>query len=71
MICFESFKIRIFQKQTPVASFKHHHSSITSVQWHHTDSRVFAATGSGNRITLWDLAVEKDDEEKKRTSSHE
>ena len=42
---------------------KHHRSSITSVEWHHTDSSVFAAAGADNQITLWDLAVEKDNEE--------
>ncbi len=62
---FESF----FQKKTPVASFKHHGSSITSIQWHPTDSSVFAAAGSDNQITLWDLAVEKDDEEKKESTA--
>lgn len=55
--------LRQFSKQTPVASFKHHRSSITSVEWHQTDSSVFAAAGADNQITLWDLAVEKDDEE--------
>ncbi|CAF1221412.1 unnamed protein product, partial [Didymodactylos carnosus] len=54
--------LRQFSHGTPVASFKHHHSSITSVEWHHTDSSVFAAAGADNQVTLWDLAVEKDDE---------
>ena len=45
-----------------MASFKHHRAAITSVEWHPTDSSVFAATGADNQITLWDLAVEKDDE---------
>jgi ribosome assembly protein RRB1 len=52
-----------------VASFKHHRSAITSIQWHHTDSSVFAAAGADNQITLWDLAVEKDAEEKKEETA--
>ena len=32
------------------------------MEWHPTDSSVFAATGADNQITLWDLAVEKDDD---------
>lgn len=45
---------------TPVATFKHHTDSITSVEWHPTDSTVFAASSDDNMITLWDLAVETD-----------
>ena len=45
-----------------VAVFKHHTAPITSVEWHPSDSSVFAASGSDNQVTLWDLAVEKDDE---------
>ena len=44
-----------------VAMFKHHTAPITSVEWHPTDSSVFAASGSDNQVTLWDLAVERDD----------
>lgn len=44
--------------------FKHHTDAITSVEWLATDNSVFAASGSDNQISIWDLAVEKDDEEK-------
>ena len=50
----------LFQKGKPVALFKHHTAPITSVEWHPSDSSVFAASGSDDQITLWDLAVEKD-----------
>lgn len=43
-----------------MATFKHHTDSITTVEWHPTDSTVFASGGSDNQIALWDLAVEKD-----------
>lgn len=43
----------------PVATFKHHQEPITSVEFHPTDSTVFAAS-SDDQITLWDLAVEAD-----------
>ena len=43
--------------------FKHHTDAITSVEWLPSDNSVFAASGSDNQITLWDLAVEKDDQE--------
>ena len=54
--------LRQFQKGVPVAAFKHHGAPITSVEWHPTDSTVFAASGDDKQITIWDLAVEKDDE---------
>ena len=45
-----------------VAVFKHHTGPVTSVEWHPTDSSVFVASGSDNQVTLWDLAVERDNE---------
>ena len=43
---------------------KHHLAPITSVEWHPTDSSVFAATGSDDQLTIWDLGVERDSETK-------
>lgn len=54
--------LRQFQSGVSVAVFKHHTAPITSVEWHHTDSSVFAASGSDNQVTLWDLAVERDND---------
>ena len=45
-----------------MALFKHHTAPITSVEWCHSDSTVFAASGSDDQVTLWDLAVERDAE---------
>lgn len=47
-----------------VATFKHHTAPITSVEWNTRDSSVFAASGSDDQLTLWDLAVERDDDDK-------
>ncbi|XP_060599156.1 glutamate-rich WD repeat-containing protein 1-like [Ruditapes philippinarum] len=52
--------LRQFQHGKPAALFKHHTAPITSVEWHPTDSSVFAAAGSDDQISLWDLGVEKD-----------
>lgn len=54
--------LRRFKEKAPVATFKHHTDSITTVEWHPTDSTVFASGGSDNQISLWDLSVEKDSE---------
>ena len=31
------------------------------MEWHPTDSSVFAASSEDNQVTLWDLAVERDE----------
>lgn len=54
--------LRQFQNGVPIATFKHHTAPITSVEWHPTDSTVFVASGDDHQITIWDLAVEKDEE---------
>ncbi|XP_078609981.1 glutamate-rich WD repeat-containing protein 1-like [Branchiostoma floridae x Branchiostoma japonicum] len=54
--------LRQFQKGVAVAVFKHHTAPITSVEWHPTDSTVFAASGADDQLTMWDLAVERDEE---------
>ncbi len=54
--------VHILQDGKAVAVFKHHTAPITSVEWHPTDGSVFAASGSDNQLTFWDLAVEKDTE---------
>ncbi|KAI0207134.1 Glutamate-rich WD repeat-containing protein 1 [Lamellibrachia satsuma] len=54
--------LRQFAQGKPVAMFKHHTAPITSVEWHQTDSTVFAASGADDQVTLWDLAVERDTE---------
>lgn len=48
---------------SPVASFDFHTEPITSIEWHPTDDSVVAVASADNTVTLWDLAVELDDEE--------
>ncbi len=54
-------------KSTPVASFNFHKEQITSIEWHPTDDSIVAVAAGDNTISLWDLAVELDDEESKDT----
>lgn len=48
---------------SPVAAFTWHKAPITSVEWHPTEDSVFAASGADDQVTMWDLAVEQDDDE--------
>lgn len=48
---------------TPVAYFSWHKAPVTSIEWHPTEDSIFAASGADDQVTLWDLAVEQDDDE--------
>ena len=50
-------------KPTPVANFHFHKRAITSIEWHPTDDSIIALACADDTVTLWDLAVELDDEE--------
>ncbi|KAH6612313.1 WD40-repeat-containing domain protein [Chaetomium sp. MPI-SDFR-AT-0129] len=56
------------QRPSPIASFGFHKEQITSVEWHPTDDSIVAVSAGDNTVTLWDLAVELDDEESKDTA---
>ena len=43
-----------------MATFKHHSHPITSVEWHPSDSTVFASAGEDDQVVQWDLSVEPD-----------
>lgn len=47
----------------PVASFNWHRAPVTSIEWHPSEDSIFVASGADNQVTLWDLAVEHDDDE--------
>jgi ribosome assembly protein RRB1 len=50
-----------------VASFKFHKEQITSLEWHPMDDSVMLVAAGDSTLTLWDLAVELDDEESRDT----
>ena len=50
-------------KPTPVAKFNFHKKPITSIEWHPSDDSVVGVACADGTATLWDLAVELDDEE--------
>ncbi|RFU79366.1 ribosome biogenesis [Trichoderma arundinaceum] len=55
-------------KPQPLASFNYHKEQICSIEWHPTDDSIIALAAGDNTVTLWDLAVELDDEESKDTA---
>lgn len=52
----------------PVAHFDFHKEQITSLEWHPTDDSIVSVCAGDNTLTLWDLAVELDDEESRYTA---
>lgn len=53
----------VITDSTPIAGFNFHKQAITSIEWHPTDDSVIALCSEDGTVTLWDLAVELDDEE--------
>jgi ribosome assembly protein RRB1 len=54
--------LRLFQEKKAVAILKYHSKPITSIEWNRLDSTVFAASSEDDKLTIWDLAIEKDDD---------
>ena len=52
----------------PVAAFSFHKEQITSLEWHPTDDSVVSVAAGDNTLSLWDLAVEHDDEESRQSA---
>lgn len=55
-------------KAKPIAHFDFHKEQITSLRWHPTDDSILLACAGDNTLTLWDMAVELDDEESRYTA---
>lgn len=53
---------------TPSAEFSFHKQQITSLEWHPSDDSIISVCAGDDTVTLWDLAVELDDEESRDTA---
>ena len=45
----------------------YHHDPITSVEWDPNDETSFAVASEDGRVTVWDISVEKDENEEEQT----
>ncbi|EDK45359.1 ribosome assembly protein RRB1 [Lodderomyces elongisporus NRRL YB-4239] len=48
---------------SPVANYNFHKAPVTSISFNPLDESIIAVSSEDNTVTLWDLAVEADDEE--------
>ncbi|KAG7584408.1 WD40 repeat [Arabidopsis suecica] len=46
-----------------VAHFEYHKHPITSIEWSAHEASTLAVTSGDNQLTIWDLSLEKDEEE--------
>ncbi|KAJ7955881.1 putative WD-repeat protein [Quillaja saponaria] len=46
-----------------VAHFEYHKHSITSIEWSPHEASTLAVSSADNQLTIWDLSLEKDEEE--------
>lgn len=53
--------------KSAVARFGFHKEQITSIEWHPQEDSIVAVAAGDNTLSLWDLAVELDDEESRDT----
>jgi len=61
---FSIWDFRYINQGKPAANFKWHNTPISSVEWHSEEESV-VAVATTDQITLWDLALEKDQEDEK------
>ena len=59
----------ISQRHEPLAHFKYHTDSITSIEWAPHDESVLCVSSADNQVTVWDLSVEADETATSGTTS--
>jgi len=58
--------LKNFKSNAPAAHYKWHTGPITSVSWHPTDSAVCAVSSDDNQVSVWDMSLEADEEDRSR-----
>ncbi|KAL5998912.1 hypothetical protein ACLOJK_009860 [Asimina triloba] len=55
--------LRLIQGDSLVAHFEYHKHPITSIEWSPHEASTLAVSSSDNQLTIWDLSLERDEEE--------
>lgn len=54
-------------KADPAARFKWHNGPITAIEWKPKDASTLAVAGADDQLTIWDIALERDQEQEQGT----
>uniref|UniRef100_A0A803MDF2 Histone-binding protein RBBP4-like N-terminal domain-containing protein n=1 Tax=Chenopodium quinoa TaxID=63459 RepID=A0A803MDF2_CHEQI len=61
---FSIFNLKMIKEGEPMlAHFTHHKHPITSIEWSPHEDSVLAVSSADHQLTIWDLALERDEEE--------
>ncbi|CAD5163697.1 unnamed protein product [Musa acuminata subsp. malaccensis] len=55
--------LRLIKGDSLVAHFEYHKQPITSIEWSPHEASTLAVASADNQLTIWDLSLEKDEEE--------
>lgn len=55
--------LRLIKGDSRVAHFEYHKHPITSIEWSPHEPSTLAVSSSDNQLTIWDLSLERDEEE--------
>lgn len=55
--------LRLINGDSLVAHFEYHKQPITSIEWSPHETSTLAVSSSDNQLTIWDLSLERDEEE--------
>jgi len=67
---FKVWDLRSIRNSMPLAHFQYHKGPITSIQWSYHDESLLSVSSSDDQLTIWDLSVEADDEQKANSSAN-
>eukprot|EP00741_Cyanophora_paradoxa_P009274 tig00001493_g8984.t1 len=60
---FKIWDLRAFKADAPLVHFKYHTKPISSIEWNPNESSSLALSCADNTVTIWDLSLEKDDDD--------